>query len=112
VSQPISQTSHAIIPECDAANPNVRISLNWAIGAQAKGTFFHRQVFKHEMVPKTPRTVNDDIWTLNSQSSSQWDGFRHYGFQKEAKFYNGVTMDDLYREGKDGEKSTVNGIHG
>jgi hypothetical protein len=36
------------------------------------------------------------------------DGLRHYGYQKEARFYNGVTLEDIHGE----NKSTVNGIHG
>jgi hypothetical protein len=33
---------------------------------------------------------------------------RHYGYQKEARFYNGVTLEDLHGE----NKTLVNGIHG
>ena len=36
-------------------------------------------------------------------------GLRHFGYQKEAKFYNGVTLDHIH--GTNGvEKSNVNGI--
>ena len=58
------------------------------------------------MYQKAPRIVNDDVWTFNSQSSSQWDGLRHFGYQKEAKFYNGVTLDDIHGS-KGGD---INGI--
>jgi hypothetical protein len=88
-----------------------RISLNWTIGAPTRGTFFHRKHFKHEII-KLDSACNDDIWTMNTQSSSQWDGFRHYGYQKEGKFYNGVTMDQIHKDNGAGEKSEVNGIHG
>lgn len=33
------------------------------------------------------------------------DGLRHFAYQKEAKFYNGVTLDDIHSD-----NSTVNGI--
>lgn len=33
------------------------------------------------------------------------DGLRHFGYQKEAKFYNGVTLDDIHNG-----KTNVNGI--
>lgn len=36
------------------------------------------------------------------------DGLRHFGYQKERKFYNGVTMEDIHGS----KDSTVNGIHG
>ena len=84
----------------------LRISLNWPLNAQSKLPFFGRQVFHHNIYQKAPRIVNDDIWTFNTQSSSQWDGLRHFAYQKEAKFYNGVTLDDIH-----GENATdVNGI--
>lgn len=57
------------------------------------------------MFAKAPRCVNDDAWTFNSQGSSQWDGLRHFGYQKERLFYGGVGMEEVHREG-----STVNGI--
>ena len=34
------------------------------------------------------------------------DGLRHFGYQKEQKFYNGVTLEDIH------SGSNVNGIHG
>ena len=40
------------------------------------------------------------MWTFNSQSSSQWDGLRHFAFQKEEKFYGGVTLDDIHGRNK------------
>jgi hypothetical protein len=40
---------------------------------------FGRQAFHQKVVHKAPRTVNDDILTFNTQASSQWDGFRHFG---------------------------------
>jgi len=119
-----------------------RISLNWPLDAQSSNedggygdgdgggggggiAFFNRRAFHQELFAKPPRTVNDDIWTFNSQGSSQWDGLRHYGYQKEKLFYNGVTMEDIHCHhqqqqqhagGVDGKekkkKSTVNGIHG
>ncbi|KAF3770990.1 hypothetical protein M406DRAFT_245045 [Cryphonectria parasitica EP155] len=63
-------------------------------------------------IQKGTRIVHDDVWTFNSQVSSQWDGLRHFGYQKEAKFYNGVTLEDIGAHGrdKDGKKTTVNGI--
>ncbi|KAK0651808.1 hypothetical protein B0T16DRAFT_454228 [Cercophora newfieldiana] len=84
-----------------------RVSLNWALNAQSPGAFFNRRIFHHDVFAKPPRTVNDDIWTFNSQGSSQWDGVRHFGYQKEKLFYNGVAMSDIH---PNGARSTVNGI--
>ncbi|KAK7750581.1 hypothetical protein SLS62_007428 [Diatrype stigma] len=87
-----------------------RISLNWPLNAQPRRSFFQRTLFHQEIFPKWGRTVNDDVWTFNSQVSSQWDGLRHFGYQEEKVFYNGVTMEDIHRVGDKGEKSTVAGI--
>jgi hypothetical protein len=80
--------------------------MNWPLDAQGDILFFNRQAFHKDLYQKTPRIVNDDVWTFNTQSSSQWDGLRHYAYQKEAKFYNGVTLDDIHGP----QKSNVNGI--
>jgi hypothetical protein len=32
---------------------------------------------------------------INTQSSSQWDGLRHYPYQETHLFYNGCTQDDI-----------------
>lgn len=89
-----------------------RVSLNWTLNAQDKGSFFARKLFHQELFAKPPRTVNDDVWTFNTQVSSQWDGLRHFGYQKEKKFYNGVTMEDIHGTDANGDKTTVNGIQG
>ncbi|KAK6062413.1 hypothetical protein SCUP234_07321 [Seiridium cupressi] len=86
-----------------------RVSLNWPLDAQAKRSFFQRARFHQDIFPKAPATVNDDIWTFNSQVSTQWDGLRHFGYQKEKLFYNGVTMKQIHGFNEQG-KSTVNGI--
>lgn len=108
-----------------------RISLNLPLDALGEQPFFGRQAFHRELVAKTPRTgksslrrrkglqvrlrlsaVNDDIWTFNTQSSSQWDGLRHYGYQKEKLFYNGVTLDEIHERAEDkARKPDVLGIH-
>ncbi|KAI1390916.1 uncharacterized protein F4822DRAFT_167000 [Hypoxylon trugodes] len=88
-----------------------RISLNWPLNAQSEKSFFARKLFHQELIRKDPRVVNDDIWTFNSQVSTQWDGLRHFAYQKERLFYNGVTMDDIHGVDAEGKKTTVNGIH-
>ncbi|KAL8822742.1 MAG: hypothetical protein Q9191_006528 [Dirinaria sp. TL-2023a] len=81
-----------------------RISLNWPLDAQNKPGF-NRQRFHKDIIQHTSRTGNDDVWTMNTQSSSQWDGLRHFAYQKEQKFYNGVTLGQIH------DGSNVNGIH-
>lgn len=38
-----------------------------------------RQPLKHEVMRFEQHLVNDDVITLNTQSGTQWDGFRHFG---------------------------------
>ena len=45
----------------------------------------NRAPFHHEIRSKTPRPSNDDVLTFNTQSASQWDGFRHYGLLTHIK---------------------------
>jgi len=84
----------------------IRIGLDWPLDAQGDLPFFNRQQFHKEIIHKSPRIVNDDIWTFNSQSSSQWDGLRHFAYQSAQRFYNNVTLDDIHGP----HKSNVNGI--
>lgn len=66
---------------------------------------FGRAPFEQVIKNKAPRVVNDDTLCFNTQSSSQWDGFRHYAYQEEGLYFNGVTPDEVVN-------SKVNGIHG
>jgi hypothetical protein len=56
----------------------VRASLDWPLDKPRAPTF-ERQKFHHRLLPSSSITMNDDAVHLNTQSSSQWDGFRHYG---------------------------------
>lgn len=55
-----------------------RISLDWYLNEPAH-PFFGRQAFFHYLDNKAPRSINDDILMFNTQCSTQWDGFRHFG---------------------------------
>lgn len=55
-----------------------------------------RAVFKHEILPHSDEGVGyDDSYSLNTQSGTQWDGFRHVAHGKSKCFYNGVTSKDI-----------------
>jgi hypothetical protein len=93
-----------------------RVSLNWPLSAQGTTSFFSRKAFHQELIHKIPRIVNDDVWTFNSQVSSQWDGLRHFAYQKEEVFYGGATLKDIHGvgggdDGKGG-RTTRLGIQG
>ncbi|KIW88140.1 uncharacterized protein Z519_11251 [Cladophialophora bantiana CBS 173.52] len=65
-----------------------------------------RRGFERHIINKAPRVINDDVITFNTQGSSQWDSFRHFAYQDEAKFYNNVTQSDIH----DDPNSGVNGM--
>jgi hypothetical protein len=71
-----------------------RISLDWYLDLPTYPSF-NRPAFKWRLHSKTPRTVNDDFIDINTQSSSQWDGLRHYGYQKAKKFYGGRSQNEI-----------------
>ncbi|KAL4964386.1 uncharacterized protein BDV14DRAFT_200912 [Aspergillus stella-maris] len=72
----------------------VRFSLDLPLNRLSHPSF-GRKPFTQELVNKAPRIVNDDILTFNTQTSSQWDGFRHYGNQTHGCYFNGHSLDDL-----------------
>jgi hypothetical protein len=60
----------------------IRISLDWPLTVPKYASFGRANV-RHEIVNRDKgtglRVVNDDILSFNTQSSTQWDGFRHFG---------------------------------
>lgn len=91
----------------------IRIPLDAPLDFQVKTPLFGRQAFVKDVYQKKPRIVHDDTWTFNTQSSSQWDGLRHFGYQAAGFFYNGVTCEDIAGAGeKGGTNPDVLGIQG
>ncbi|KAK9452013.1 uncharacterized protein V1518DRAFT_410140 [Limtongia smithiae] len=91
----IRLTPENTIEAAKSITHGIRISLDLAMD-QPKFPYFQRAIFHQEINSKAPRTVNDDILTFNTQSSTQWDGFRHYGYQEEKVFFNGVTQEQVH----------------
>ncbi|KAL6704956.1 hypothetical protein ACN47E_007501 [Coniothyrium glycines] len=60
-------------------------------------TFFGRKPFEHKIKSIGPGAFDDEI-ALNTQSSSQWDGFRHFAHPATGCHYNGVASDEIMRE--------------
>ncbi|KAF2653676.1 hypothetical protein K491DRAFT_602425 [Lophiostoma macrostomum CBS 122681] len=65
-----------------------------------------RAGFEQKIIDKSPLTVNDDVISFNTQGSSQWDSLRHFAYQKEQTFYNGVTQEQIHSQ----PKSNVNSL--
>jgi hypothetical protein len=84
-----------------------RVSLDWYLNLPSHPSFgrppFGWKLENRRHPNGTKRTVNDDELHINTQSSSQWDGFRHYGYQQAKQFYGGRTQQEI-------ESSEVIGI--
>ncbi|RAK88480.1 hypothetical protein BO79DRAFT_265682 [Aspergillus costaricaensis CBS 115574] len=81
----------------------VRVSTDWSLNSMQKPCF-GRSKLEHVVKNKAPRAVNDDSLAFNTQISSQWDGFRHYGYQNENIYLNGCTLEEI-------QTGDRNGIH-
>lgn len=71
-------TPEVIVEAAKEIQTGVRISLDWPLSMPSYPSF-NRKPFKQELILRNPNCVYDDILTFNSQGSTQWDGFRHYG---------------------------------
>ncbi|RMZ79438.1 hypothetical protein DV738_g3375, partial [Chaetothyriales sp. CBS 135597] len=96
----------------------IRVPLDAPLDFQAtdhKGgkPLFHREPFSKNVYQRKPHAAHDDTWTLNPQSSTQWDGLRHFGYQAARRFYNDVTVEDIagQGEGQHQHNPDVLGIH-
>jgi hypothetical protein len=79
-------------------------ALNWELELPDP-PLFNRPALRHT-VTRRRRNVFDDIYdNFNTQSSSQWDGLRHFG-HREHGFYNGLTEEQI-----SDAANPANGIH-
>ncbi|KAF2462407.1 hypothetical protein BDY21DRAFT_383324 [Lineolata rhizophorae] len=56
---------------------------------------FGRRSFEQEIKPVVAPICYDDVYHLNTQSGTQWDGFRHFAHIPTGQFYNRTTAEDL-----------------
>ncbi|KAL7620894.1 hypothetical protein AAE478_008204 [Parahypoxylon ruwenzoriense] len=56
---------------------------------------FDRNDFKHNIVDSGVTYTYDDSYDMNPQSTSQWDGFRHFAHIPSGYYYNGVVAKDI-----------------
>lgn len=75
-------TPDVIVKAAQEIKTGVRISLDWPLSMPSYPSF-GRNPFQQEIVHRAPNCINDDILHFNTQGSTQWDGFRHYGMNNE-----------------------------
>ncbi|PQE20371.1 cyclase protein [Rutstroemia sp. NJR-2017a BBW] len=85
----------------------ISVALNWDLEC------VHEPGFGREKPQHTIKNLksmgfiaHDDIIHINTQSGSQWDGFRHWGHQDTGLYYNNLAHDDITNP----EHSDKNGI--
>ncbi|KAJ4308966.1 hypothetical protein N0V94_009142 [Neodidymelliopsis sp. IMI 364377] len=69
------------------------ISLNLPLN-EPSPPFFGRRPIEHK-IKSIGKGAFDDETTINTQSSSQWDGFRHFADPKSGCFYNGIVSEEI-----------------
>ncbi|EQB47859.1 hypothetical protein CGLO_12961 [Colletotrichum gloeosporioides Cg-14] len=76
----------------------VSVSLNWPL-ERIEDPGHNRTKIKHRFLDLKPTLVgHDDEICINTQTSSQWDGLRHWAHQDSGKYYNGLTHDEISGE--------------
>jgi hypothetical protein len=79
-------------------------SLNWELELPDPPLFGRSRL--EQVIKPLASVINDDVYhNFNTQSSSQWDGFSHYGNSQRNRFYNGVSREQIT-----GQPGTRNGI--
>ena len=71
---------------------NARLSLPLHLPAVPA---FGREPFEHEIKTLVPGLSYDDKYKLNTQSGTQFDGFRHFAHLPSQTFYNGTKEQDI-----------------
>ncbi|KAK8212562.1 hypothetical protein IWZ01DRAFT_502487 [Phyllosticta capitalensis] len=56
---------------------------------------FERESFQHEIKTLVENAAYDDKYSLNTQSGTQWDGFRHFCHLPSGFFYNNTRGEDI-----------------
>ncbi|KAE8154255.1 hypothetical protein BDV25DRAFT_148167 [Aspergillus avenaceus] len=75
-----------------------RVTMGWEM-TKLNYPNLNRQPCQHQIVPLLGGVAFDDIYTMNPQQSSQWDGLRHFSQtvpgQSERVFYGGMTSEEI-----------------
>ncbi|KAL3485454.1 hypothetical protein BJX62DRAFT_242952 [Aspergillus germanicus] len=79
------------------------INLNLPLDVPLKPMNPRRKPCVHTFIAKGH--ANDDELDFNTQSSSHWDGLRHFPYKDSGQFYNGVTQDEIMATKKIGIQS-------
>ncbi|KAJ6023636.1 uncharacterized protein N7446_014001 [Penicillium canescens] len=85
------------------SNQGKVVNLNLPLNVPRKPMNPRRKPCAHTLIAKGH--ANDDELDFNTQSSSHWDGLRHFPYSETKQFYNGVVQDDISTSHKIGIQS-------
>jgi len=68
---------------------------------------FGREAFQHEIKTLAENIAYDDLYHLNTQSGTQWDGFRHCAHIPSGSFYNGTKGSDITGPSANPDKCSI-----
>ncbi|KAK9312654.1 hypothetical protein V1522DRAFT_415059 [Lipomyces starkeyi] len=86
-------TQETVLAAKSEIETGTSISLNLPLNVPIAPMNPDRGAFKHRFIVKP--FSNDEEVVVNTQSSSQWDGLRHFPYQASKTFYGGFTQDDI-----------------
>ncbi|KAL3448114.1 hypothetical protein BJX65DRAFT_307401 [Aspergillus insuetus] len=86
-------TPQVVVQAKDEIRSGVRIGLNWPLNEMRTPPAF-RKPLEHKINTIEGGLMHDDTLCFNTQTSSQWDGFRHCGYE-DGQFYGGVTASEI-----------------
>lgn len=79
-------------------------ALNWELELPDPPLFIRQRL--EQTITRVEPLINDDVYhNFNTQSSTQWDSFSHYGNYRLNSFYNGVKPEQIT-----GQPGSRNGI--
>lgn len=94
-------TPSRILAATSTAKSGHTISLSLPLNLPSP-PLFGRKPLSHSIRPLGPGAFDDEI-AFNTQSSSQWDGFRHFADPRTGYFYNGVLSEEILDEEGDAD---------
>ncbi|RFU26455.1 hypothetical protein B7463_g9890, partial [Scytalidium lignicola] len=88
-------TPHRIANAAKLIQTGQVINLNLQVDLPSP-PLFRRETFEHKIKFVSPQ-VFDDLYHCNTQSGSQWDGFRHVGhkYKDDYIWYNNLTRNEI-----------------
>ena len=96
-------TPERVVAASKLIESGVSVGLNWELHQMSVPPFY-RTKLKHDIFP-IAENINDDKVEFNTQTSSQWDSFRHWSYS-DGRFYNGVNQGEVRNR-----TSLRNGVH-